>query len=237
MDALLFDLDGTLYDYETHHRAGLSAAHAAIGPALGLDAVGFEAAYLRARRAAFHRLGEIASAHSRELYFQALVESVRGRTEVPLVLAGLDAYWEGCHRAMAPFPGVPELLERARSRGMRLAVVTDLTSGVQLRKLSRLGLDGFFERVVTSEEAGADKPDPRPFRLALSALGVSPREAVMVGDSRDRDVEGALRVGIGAVWVRGDQAPTRLAPGARAVVRTGDLASGEPAAWIGLACA
>lgn len=209
---MLFDLDGTLYPYAPCHQAGLAAAHAAIGGDLGLDAAAFEREYQASRRAQFERLGEVAAAHSRELYFKDLVDRVRGRADVGLSLDGLEAYWAGFHRAMAPFPAARPLLDALAGRGLTRCLVTNLTTRVQLEKLVTLGLDDAFDHIVTSEEAGADKPDPRPFEVALARCGVEPGEAWMIGDDLARDVEGAASCGIPALWMPEDSPPSAALP-------------------------
>ncbi|MEZ4382958.1 MAG: HAD family hydrolase [Nannocystaceae bacterium] len=54
---------------------------------------------------------------------------------------------------------------------------------------------------VFSSEIGAVKPHPRPFEVALARLGVAPGEALMIGDSYERDVLGATALGVDAVWI------------------------------------
>jgi putative hydrolase of the HAD superfamily len=61
--------------------------------------------------------------------------------------------------------------------------------------LEEARLDGYFAEIVSSAEAGAAKPDPEVFRLALERLGVTPERAVHVGDG-DTDREGAAAAGI-----------------------------------------
>lgn len=68
------------------------------------------------------------------------------------------------------------------------------------------GLDAFFSVIVDSTLAGSTKPDPRIFRYALDALGLSPGEAVFVGDSLPRDMAGARGVGMPHVWLAGETA-------------------------------
>ena len=62
-------------------------------------------------------------------------------------------------------------------------------------QLERIGADHFFSTVVTSAEAGAAKPDPAAFRLALQRLGVEPARALHVGDEAE-DEEGAAAAGM-----------------------------------------
>ncbi len=91
-------------------------------------------------------------------------------------------------------PGAIEALERLRGRGLDLAVVSNWDVGLP-EHLERIGADRLFSAVVTSAEAGAAKPDPKVFRLALERLGVEPARALHVGDE-DEDEQGAAAVGM-----------------------------------------
>ena len=90
-----------------------------------------------------------------------------------------------------PVPGAVETVGLLAGRGLRLAVVSNWDVGLR-RHLERLGLD---LPVVTSAEAGAPKPDPAIFRLALERLGTAPGRAMHVGDS-EADAEGARAAGM-----------------------------------------
>jgi putative hydrolase of the HAD superfamily len=78
-----------------------------------------------------------------------------------------------------------------------------------------------FGAIADSEVVGASKPDPAIFQAALQPLGVEPHEAVMVGDSLHRDLEGAARCGAGFVWIAPDHAPA--APGHPVIRRLDQL--------------
>ena len=90
-----------------------------------------------------------------------------------------------------PEPGALETVRRLRALGLALCVVSNWDCGLP-EHLERLGID---LAVVTSAEAGAEKPDPRIFRLALERLGVEPGRALHVGDSPE-DEEGARAAGM-----------------------------------------
>jgi putative hydrolase of the HAD superfamily len=66
--------------------------------------------------------------------------------------------------------------------------------------LRRVGLDGWFEFVLSSADLGVAKPDPAFFAIVLRACGCAPEQAVMVGDTFEKDVTGAKAVGMRAVW-------------------------------------
>lgn len=85
--------------------------------------------------------------------------------------------------ASRPFPGVIETLESLRSRGIALACVTNKARAFTVPLLRSTRLLPYFDAVVTSDDAGERKPHPAPFLQACRALGVSPAEALVVGDS------------------------------------------------------
>jgi putative hydrolase of the HAD superfamily len=90
-----------------------------------------------------------------------------------------------------PEPGAFETVRRLEARGLSLCVVSNWDCGLP-EHLERLGLR---LPVVTSAEAGAAKPDPAVFRLALERLGVPPGRALHVGDSPS-DAQGAAAAGM-----------------------------------------
>ena len=100
---------------------------------------------------------------------------------------------------MQSFPGAKELLLQLQCVQIPLGICSDLTLHIQLRKLQRLGLTGVFQKIVTSEECGEEKPSPKMFQDILQKLGASPKEAVMIGDNYQRDILGAMRFGMRAI--------------------------------------
>lgn len=98
------------------------------------------------------------------------------------------------------FPDAREALERLRGRHV-LGVVTNGASCLQREKLETSGLQRYFDLAVVSAEAGVAKPEPGIFEQALALAGVRAADALMVGDSFGRDVEGAIGAGLDAVWL------------------------------------
>ena len=84
---------------------------------------------------------------------------------------------------------------------MLVGIVTNNLLAEQQLKLHRCDLTDLAGPLITSEEVGAQKPDPRIFAVALERLGVSADAAVMVGDAWATDIEGARRAGIRPVWL------------------------------------
>lgn len=101
------------------------------------------------------------------------------------------------------YPETHDVLRALDERGYRLGVISNYTDDLP-RILKRLGLDRYFTTVVYSQQAGADKPDPRIFRLALERMGCAAHEAVHVGDTYEADVVGARVVGLTPVLIDRD---------------------------------
>jgi len=95
---------------------------------------------------------------------------------------------------LEPMPGALETATALRSRGLEVAVVSNWDIGLA-ELLERIGAASLFRAIVTAAEAGAPKPDPAVFRLALERLGVEPRRALHVGDEPE-DEEGACAAGM-----------------------------------------
>lgn len=93
-------------------------------------------------------------------------------------------------------PWVLPFLKDARARGITIVVVTNLESSLQYKKLARLGITDLIDFVVTSEEAGVEKPHPKMYKMALDKTGLRPKDVVMLGDDQTLDGAGAKNAGI-----------------------------------------
>ncbi|MBA2451605.1 MAG: HAD-IA family hydrolase [Chloroflexia bacterium] len=118
----------------------------------------------------------------------------RGAIEVglaPEIAGRLLARWD----ELSPWPEVPTVLDRL---ALPLATATNCPESLAVMGANSLGNP--FDVVVSAERAGAYKPDPRPYQLALDELDLSPDQVLFVAGSA-HDVGGALAVGMPVVWV------------------------------------
>lgn len=86
-------------------------------------------------------------------------------------------------RSASPFPGVMQGLAALKAKGFPLAVITNKAEAFTLPLLERTGLARYFDAVVSGDILPRSKPDAMPLVWACGRLGVSPADAVMVGDS------------------------------------------------------
>ena len=123
-----------------------------------------------------------------------------------------------------PDTAVNEFLAQLNDRGLPWGIVTNGRTS-QRDKCRAAGLEQLAPFIIVSEEAGYEKPDPRIFRDALEATGLSdPRRAMFVGDNPEADIDGAKRFGMKAAWIRRSRPyPDGLQPPDHVIDRATDL--------------
>jgi putative hydrolase of the HAD superfamily len=200
-DAVMFDIDNTLYAYEPAHAAAMAAVQDKAVKTFSITPEQFESAFVAARKEIKSRLKQTASSHSRLLYFQRMLEIIGLGSQVLMALDFEQTYWRTFLSQAMLFEDVKELLDDLRLAGIPTVVVTDLTAQIQFRKIVYFGLDNAFDYIVSSEEAGFDKPHASPFQLALAKMQTKENCIWMIGDNPVKDIAGA-RDAIGAVTIQ-----------------------------------
>ena len=192
VQAVLFDLDGTLLDRRR--------------------------SFERFVRAQWERFAGALDTVEGEQYVQALVDRDRdgyaprkdvfggiiGQFAVPSGLAEalLEDYRDGFPSACVLFPDAVTTLSSLRASGLTLGVITNGSVRMQSRKLECLGLSPMFDTILISDLEGVSKPDRQIFHRASERLRVHPGQAVFVGDHPAIDVDGARAAGMLSVWRR-----------------------------------
>lgn len=209
--AVIFDIDETLYSYKRAHAVAFARVCDFAQQELSIPPQEMKTYYDAELGTMKQQLGPQAAIHNRLIRFLRILE----QKQLPLSYARvLDSlYWNTLVDAAVPEPGCIQALEELKQAGYILGVGTNMTLDWQLVKLERLGLLSYFSFVVSSEEAGVEKPQPELFALCAQKAGVSPAECLFVGDSLKGDVLGAENAGMQALWYAPDQADFPEHPG------------------------
>jgi FMN phosphatase YigB (HAD superfamily) len=181
-DLAIFDLDNTLYDFEIANASGQSALNSFLSQHLGRTETEISLLLEESRQRVKGRLGSTASSHSRLLYIRDLLVQLNIHTNAAFALECEQVFWREYLKKTQLFPGVEELLSILRLAGTRIAMVTDHSSQIQLRKLNWLGLGKAFDVIVTSEEAGGDKITNLPSKMLRDLVPIA-GEVWCIGDN------------------------------------------------------
>ncbi|EKQ50528.1 MULTISPECIES: HAD-IA family hydrolase [unclassified Clostridium] len=196
----IFDLDDTLYNYKDINEIAINKVCEYICKQLNIDKNTFYTAFELGRENTKKFMTyDCAAKHNRIIYFQKTLESL-GVNPIAYALEMYDIYWNTMLETMELNCGVIELFEYLKRNKIKIAVCTDLTTHIQHRKLRKLGIDKYIDCIVTSEEAGFEKPNPIMFKLCLDKLGLQPQETFYVGDSFKKDIIGAYNMGSAPIW-------------------------------------
>jgi phosphoglycolate phosphatase len=190
LQAVLFDLDGTLLD-----TAG--AISAALNQALAEQHLGaLSSAQVRAM---IGRGGPILIARALEQLGHAMEEADQSAL-LQRYFLHYERIESGTEDSARVYAGVRECLEALHRLGLRLAVVTNKQRQLSLALLQRLGLSEWIRAVIGGDTCERRKPDPQPLQLACESLQVDAARALMVGDSIN-DVLAARAAGLPVVCV------------------------------------
>ena len=221
--AILFDLDNTLYEYEPCNRHALAAAHDILNRAIEVQPIEFQTVHDEVRQHVSRELRGQAASHNRAIFFKRIVEEIAGRSDAALVRRMYDAYWEAFYEHIRPQADALDVLARLGSE--RLVLVTNHTALPQLGKIAALGIETFFAAVVTSEEAGVEKPAARIFEMALERVGAKATESVMIGDDVEDDIIGPAALGMRTIQTTEFSAKEKSERADFAVARLGEILS------------
>ncbi|GAB3638671.1 pyrimidine 5'-nucleotidase [Hymenobacter arcticus] len=199
---VLFDLDDTLFDHTATSRATLRVAAAGLP---FFPTVDFEAFYQfysdLLEELHLHVLhGRLTPAEACDQRFGGLLARYQPRATPADAERLADTYYAHYARLRQPVPGALALLQALRPH-YRVGIITNNRTAEQTDKLHFMGMAGLVDALITSEDVGVPKPNPRIFAAALHQLNAQPAHTVLVGDNWTADVLGARAVGIRPLWL------------------------------------
>ena len=187
----VFDVDGTLYNQRRLrlNMAGELLLHALCNRSLSTARM----------LSAYRRLREQLADDEVQDFEQVLLTQTADRCGLPAAtVAALAAEWLERrplrHIPACRYDGLPELFQRLRARGKRIAILSDYPAQA---KLQATGLRA--DIIVCAGDVGVLKPHPRGLQLAMALAGAAPASTVMIGDRPQRDGAAARRSGAHAL--------------------------------------
>ena len=199
---LFFDLDRTLWDFETNsfnELVNLYHCHNLHQKGISLSEE-FVKVYKKINEKCWERYRE--NTLSKEnLRFERFKQTLEyfGIYDLELSIKIGDDYVKNSPYRTILIPNAIELLSELQPN-YKLHIITNGFQEVQHVKINQSGLAKFFTIVVTSEMARAKKPNPLIFNYALEKAGANLENSVMIGDDLNTDIKGAVNVGMKSIY-------------------------------------
>lgn len=205
IDTVLFDLDDTLLDDSAAYKRAAHRVSEEVAAARGVDTERLYRAFVAEANGFWSKLSQehlTQPVHDArvQLWSDALVAAGIA-LDIPLAQTCSERYTRYRADNLELFPGALELVAGLRAHGCKLGIVTNGFAATHHEKIDRVGLRERVDAIFLADEMGLVKPDPEVFRLACRTLGSDPRHTAMVGDRYDRDIIGAIDVGLFTVLI------------------------------------
>lgn len=207
---LFFDLDHTLWDFETNSNETLLELFEEHNLAQhGLfDFQQFILVYKGVNHGLWdqYNRGQVSKERLRERRFKETFEQL-GLDQRYHPAEFSDQYIFRCTEKPAVFPEAHRVLDELKKK-FGMSIITNGFPESQSRKMTASRLDGYFDHIVISEEVGFAKPHPGIFQSALDRSNMPAEAVLMIGDNLHADVEGAQKAGIEALWFNPEKKDT-----------------------------
>lgn len=204
MKAVFFDLDDTLYYAPIEECNEILISYVADKYQISNETA--KEAFEKGKALTKHLLPDVASTHNRLLYIQHMLE-ILGKNVISDSLEIYNIFWDNFLQKSTLRKGVKDVLKELKESGFKIGICTDLTAHIQHRKLQKLGLAFYIDWLVTSEEAGEEKPSKKIFHLCAQKASCEMADIIYVGDSYKKDYVGASNAGMTAIWYNQERYP------------------------------
>ena len=196
--SVIFDIDNTLYDFAYCNGIALDKLREYAMKNFAWTAETFDEKHLAVQHEIYSQIGYNGSCRDRMLRYQKMLE----HSSLPLFPHAakiFELYWSTMLDNLQPYNGVHEVFETLKSRKIIIGIGSDMTPYIQIKKLEKMNILQFIDFIVTSEEAGDEKPSPQVFQMCIDKAGCSKSECLFVGDDLRKDYEGAKNFGMMAL--------------------------------------
>ncbi|MDB5193390.1 MAG: noncanonical pyrimidine nucleotidase, YjjG family [Segetibacter sp.] len=212
---LFFDLDHTLWDFETNSKETLSELFTAhrLDQQITPDFETFYQQYSYHNKRLWDRYhhGFIKQEELKwKRMWHAMLEFKKSDEKLAKQLS--SEYLEILPTKKAVFPYTFEILDYLKNKSYKLHLITNGFEQVQWRKLDNANIGHYFANVITSETASSLKPHKEIFDFAIGKALCCYEESLMLGDNLDADIIGAMNAGMDTVFVNHLNEPTDVKP-------------------------
>ena len=199
IEHVFFDLDHTLWDFEKN--SALTFEKIFLENKIDLDIEDFLKVYvpLNLQYWKLYRNEKVSKEALRYERLKKSFDAVNYNVSDALIDTLATAYIDNLSNFNHLFEGTLELLDYLKEKKYNLHIITNGFEEVQNKKMINSKLYPYFEQIITSESVGVKKPDARVFEHALDVSKAKKENSIMIGDSLEADIHGAINVGLSAI--------------------------------------
>ena len=203
---IFFDLDHTLWDFDKNSKLTFKQIIEEQNIKLNID--DFLKVYLpiNLKYWKLYRDEKVSKTTLRYNRLKDTFDALNYKVSDDLIITISDDYIKYLPNYNHLFEGAVEVLEYLKLK-YELHIITNGFEEIQSLKMQKSGIDTYFKEVITSESVGVKKPNPKVFEYALMKAKTIAKEAIMIGDSYEADVLGALNSGMLAIHFTNETKP------------------------------
>jgi putative hydrolase of the HAD superfamily len=180
---VVFDLDGTLYDYDLACKYGLSQLFIFLGAEFKISKVDLEEMFKKAKATSKNQTNLTAESHNLILYIIKMFEIYKIPLNLELIVECENVYWSNFISRIEPYEKLEEFIIDLKSIGTNLVLITDMSAKIQIRKLIALNLDKVFDIFISSDRIGGDKITGKPFKYLNELVDLTEENVWYIGDN------------------------------------------------------
>ena len=203
---IFFDLDHTLWDFEKNSALTFELIFSKLNCKVEIN--DFLAHYNPINQNCW-RLYRQNKISQKELRIQRLVQTFNAlniKIKVKELKEISNQYIENLSKFPYLFEGANDLLKHLK-KNYKLHIITNGFDRVQNFKIKNSGLKPYFNFIFTAEKVGFKKPHPKIFETAMNTVGSTPYSSLMIGDTFEADIQGALKLGMQALHFNSHNEP------------------------------
>lgn len=203
---IFFDLDHTLWDFETNSDIAFETIFKKYNVSIDIQKF---LNYYRGINQNYWKLYRDEKITKEELRVGRLRDTfvkIKQKFDMQLIDNLSIEYIEVLPNNNQLFEGAHEILEHLQSK-YKLHIITNGFNEVQYKKLDNSDLSKYFDKIITSEDAGVKKPNSKIFKYALEIAEATSKESIMIGDNWEADVMGAIENGLDAIFFNYEKQP------------------------------
>jgi len=204
---IFFDLDHTLWDFDTNSNQSFKYIFNQLDVNIDFDK--FKNYYYPINNA-YWKLFRENKVSKEDLRYGRLNDTfakLNYRVTADKIVLLSEAYIDNLSNYNTLIEGTIAILDYLKPK-YKMHIITNGFEEVQAKKMIKSGLTAYFETVITSEQVGVKKPNPKIFNFALKTCQAKASESIMIGDNYEADVMGALDFGIEAIFCNFNNQPS-----------------------------